>query len=154
MTDRGRERLPREWLPDALAPAHGAGAAEWEDRLQRLMRAAEPALAELERAAGSPAPESRGEEPVGSRRAEAALPWWAVLAGAWRLAIPAAAAAAAALVLALRLVVGSAASQAASPDAFALTAITGGGEAAALWQGAGSEADPVLAQLVVQGGSP
>lgn len=146
MTERRPEGLPREWLPEPVAPARGGDAAEWERRLQRLMRAAEPTLAELAHTAESPAPAPR-------RTADAGSPWWAVLAGRWKPALAGAALAAVVAVLGLRLVPGPAAEPSTEPGAFTLTAVAGGGEAAALWQGLGVEADPVLAHLVLQGGS-
>lgn len=145
MKDRDREGLPREWLPEPVARADGDRAAEWERRLQSLMRAAEPTLAELARRAESPGPASRPTL-VGS-------PWWAVLGARWKPALAAATLAAAVLVLGLRFVPESATARSPSPRAFTLTAVTGGGEAAALWQGVGAQADPVLAHLVLQGES-
>lgn len=144
MTDRTPDRLPADWLPEPVAPATGGDAAEWDQRLQRLMSAAEPTLAELARTAAAAAP-ARGPSP--------AAPWWAVLAARWKPALSAAALATAVLVAGLRLLPGAATGTATTTSAFTLTAVAGGGEAAALWQGMGATADPALAQIVLQGGS-
>lgn len=144
MNDTGDESFPREWLPEPVASPDGDDAAEWERRLQHLLSAAEPKLAELARTAGSTAP---------SPSPRSRTPWWAALAGRWKPALAAAAFAAAALVLGLQLGSTAGSGPAASARAFTLTAVAGGGEPAALWQGLGTRADPVLAQVVLQGGS-
>lgn len=119
--------LPREWLPEPVAPADGGDAPEWELRLERLMRAAEPRLADLARAT-----------------------WWANLGAAWKPALAAAAVAAGVLVLGLRAGPAPGTPSPPAAETFALTTVTDGGSAASLWRGLGAEADPVLAQVVLQ----
>jgi hypothetical protein len=127
MSNHESEPLPRSLLPDATAPA--SDEALWEDRLQTLMRAAEPALAELRR-----------ETPR----------WWELLAAWWR---PAAGLVGAA-VAALLIVVATAAPRGErAPGAVALAAAATDGAPAALWTALGSQADPVLAAIALEGGT-
>jgi hypothetical protein len=130
--------LPPDWLPEPVGPASGGDQELWDRRLGELMSAAEPALAELAREAALPA-------------VSAPVPGWlALLADRWRPTVGAAALVAASLAL----VVGVAPRRqapATSPDVFSLTALAGEGSPAALWQGMGSEADPTLAQIVLEG---
>jgi hypothetical protein len=140
MSKKIPDRLPADWLPEPVAPASGDAAA-WQHRLDRLMSVAEPTLAELARTATSPGPACRPAAPS----------WWQLLAARWRPALSAAALAAAALLLALRLLPVTPATS--TPTAFALTAVAGAGEPAALWQAMGAEAEPTLARIVLQGGS-
>lgn len=120
--------LPRHWLPDATHPP-GSDDSIWEDRLQRLMDAAEPGLSSL-RTHGSP--------------------WWAVLGAWWR---PTAVLAAAAVALVVLLPTAPASLE--HPrGALALAAAVSEGEPAALWTALGSEADPVLALIVLEGEPP
>lgn len=143
MKDGRNERLSAEWLPDPTGPAEGGDDAEWERRLQRLMVSAEPALAELARtAAAERAPQ----------RPDVSPPWWRALALYWKPALTATAAATAGLVLVLRFAPASITPAEPSPATFALTAVASDGDAAALWRGMGADADPVLAQLVLDGG--
>jgi len=114
-------------LPDATAPV--AEEALWEGRLRNLMTAAEPALAELRR-----------ETPH----------WWEILAAWWR---PAAGLVGAA-VAALLIVVATAAPRGErAPGAVALAAAATDGAPAALWAALGSEANPALAAIVLEGGT-
>ncbi len=128
MTDPIPDPLPREWLPDAAGPARPEDPQVWEERLQRLVAAAEPRLARL-------------------RAREA--PWWASLAGWWRPAGGLALAAAAAL--ALVLLRGPAPGpRAGAPVSLALGAIASEGDPAVFWTTAtGREANPVLALVVL-----
>lgn len=132
--------LPREWLPDPVGPASGGDPALWDRRLRELTSAAEPALAELAR--------ERPREAAGAARPR----WWSLLAARWRPALAAAALTAAVVAVAIRVLPGTP-SAAARAGAFSLTAVAGRGTAAALWQGMGSQADPTLAQIVLQEGS-
>jgi hypothetical protein len=133
--------LPPEWLPDPVGPVSGGDSDAWDRRLRELMNAAEPRLAELARQ-GADRPAAR-----------VATPWWTLLAARWRAVVGAAVLAAAALALVVRVLPAPSASAARSPGAFSLTAMAGQGSAAAVWQGLGSEADPTLAQIVLQGAS-
>jgi hypothetical protein len=134
------EPLPPEWLPDPVGPARGGDPGVWDHRLRELMSAAEPRLAELARqGAHRPAP-------------RVATTWWTLLAARWRAAVGAAALAAAAAMLVVQ-VLPSPSSPPAEAGTFSLTAMAGEGTAVAVWQGLGSEADPTLAQIVLQGAS-
>lgn len=127
MSEHVPEPLPRELLPEATAPV--TEEALWDERLRNLMAAAEPALAELRR-----------ETP----------PWWEILAAWWR---PVAGLVGAA-VTALLIVVATAAPRGErAPGAVALAAAATDGAPAALWAALGSEANPVLAAIVLEGGT-
>ncbi len=129
MSERIPERLPPEWLPDPVAPpGDEEDAPVWEWRLRRLVAAAEPRLARL-----------RARE----------TPWWSGLAAWWRPVTAAAVAAAAALILGLRLAPERL--EAPPRGTLALSAVVSEGEPAALWIAVGSEADPVLALLALEG---
>lgn len=141
MTQQTPDPLPPEWLPDPVGPASGGDPEDWDRRLRTLMSAAEPRLAELARS------RQRSREP------RIAAGWWTSLMGRWRALVGAAALAAAGLALVVRVLPGPSSSVAPAAGALSLTAMAGGGTAAALWQGLGSEADPTLAQIVLQGAS-
>lgn len=142
MTDRMPDPLPAEWLPEPAGPAEGGEPELWDRRLRSLMSAAAP---ELERLAGSAQPGA-----TGPARWTA---WWTLLAVRWRPALSAAALAAAVLVALLRVLPVPTAA-AGTADAFTLTAVAGDGTAAAVWQGLGAQADPTLAQIVLQRSLP
>lgn len=141
MTHATPDPLPPEWLPDPVGPPSGGDSEGWDRRLRELMSAAEPRLAEL--AGGS----ARAETP------RAAAGTWTLLAARWRAVVGAAALAAAALTLVVRVLPAPSSSAAPATGTLSLTAMAGEGTAAALWQGLGSEADPTLAQIVLQGTS-
>jgi len=138
MTHKTPDPLPPEWLPDPVGPARGGDPEEWDRRLRDLVSAAEPRLAELAR---GPAP---------GRELRPATGAWLLLAARWRAAVGAAALAAATLALVVRVLPAPASSPAADASTLGLAAIAEQGTAAALWQGLGSEADPALAQIVLQ----
>jgi hypothetical protein len=141
MTHQTPDRLPPEWLPDPVGPARGGDPENWDRRLRALLSAAEPRLAELAR--------SRARE-AGPRVAAA---WWSLLVSRWRALVGAAALAAATLALVVQVLPAPSSRGAESAAAFSLTAMAGQGTAVAVWQGLGSEADPTLAQIVLQGAS-
>jgi hypothetical protein len=120
--------LPREWLPDAIAPED---APEWELALQRIVAAAEPELRQL--ASGS---------------SERDLSWATVLGSWWKLAGSLGAAA-----VVLLLAVGRPGTRADS-GALPLRVVAAAGEPFALWESLGIEADPVLALIALQERAP
>ena len=123
--------LPREWLPDSPVPPESDDT-YWSARLERLMAEAGPVLAEQ-----------------GRRRAPS-ISWVEALSLRWRPA----AASALALAAAMVLVFVWQTEHATTPDgrAVALSTIVGDGEPAAVWRGAGVEADPTLAFLALESG--
>jgi len=127
MSERAPEPLPRELLPDATAPV--AEEALWEARLRNLMTAAEPALAGLRRKTPR---------------------WWEILAAWWR---PVAGLAGAAVAALLVMIATAAPHGEPAPGAVALAAAATDGAPAALWAALGSEADPVLAAILLEGGA-
>jgi hypothetical protein len=131
MNEHTRDPLPREWLPDAVGPAHPGDEALWEARLYRLAAAAEPALARLR---------------------TPAIPWWNVLAAWWRPLVSAAALGTAAAALTLLLYVPPRGAATAPAGTATLSAMVGDGQPAALWAGLGAKADPALALIALQGG--
>lgn len=134
MTDeRMPDPLPEDWLPE---PTTGSGdEAPWEERVRRIMAAAESRLRELEGTGRAAAPRPAG--------------WWEV--GRWWR--PAAALAAAA-VLALVLTRPPPPETAASRGSPALAAVASDGEPSSLWEAAGSEAHPVLALIALEEETP
>ncbi|MFQ6046830.1 MAG: hypothetical protein ACE5PT_10830 [Gemmatimonadales bacterium] len=131
MNDRIPDPLPREWLPEAVAPRGSTDRELWEVRLRRLMRSAEPRL-----------------ERLGSLGA----PWWTLLAAWWKPTLGMAGAAAVILALLVSTVTGGA--PAAPEGSPTLAAVAGDGEPAALWIGLGGDADPVLAAIALEGNAP
>lgn len=117
--------LPREWLPE---PTPLEGTPEWRSMAERIIAAAEPKL--------------RGG---GTRDAGVAATWPAIL-GAWWKTAAALAAAAAALLLVLHA---EPARQEPDPSALPLSLVAAEGEPAALLEGLGIHADPVLALIVL-----
>jgi len=128
MSEHIPEPLPPEVLPHPTAPA--TDDALWDHRLASLMRAAEPALAELRR-----------DTPR----------WWEILAAWWRPAAAVAGAAAALLVIVLGTVRPG---DEHDTGAVALAVAASDGAPAVLWAALGSEADPVLAAIALEGGAP
>lgn len=130
MTERSNDHaprpLPRDWLPDATPPD---AAAEWAVRVQRIMAAAEPALAKL-----------------GNRDDSSDAGWPVELGSFWR---PAAAVATAATLL---LVVADKprAVRESGYDGLPLSLMAAEGQPVALWEGLGIDADPVLALIALQ----
>lgn len=122
------EPLPRDRLPAATPPL--ADEPIWEDRLARLMDAAEPRLAGLR---------------------TGRIPWWSVLGAWWR---PVAGFAAAAAVALIAFLPAAPAGNEPQPVSVALAATLGDGEPATLWAALGSEADPVLASIALEGTTP
>lgn len=117
--------LPRDWLPEATTPE---GAPEWEDRLERIVAAAEPALRRL-----------------GRRGSAMEVTWPAMLGPWWKPAVALAAAAAALLfVLHPRDAIRE------GGDGLPLSVVAWEGEPFALWEGFGIDADPVLALIALQ----
>jgi hypothetical protein len=134
MTNRNdfSDPLPGKWLPDSpVVPPEDD--AYWERRLDALMTEADPKLASYRRV------------PVVRRS------WLETLAVGWRPAAAGAFALAASVILALALGAGGA--PAPGPQAVVLSAIVNEGTPASLWQGAGIEADPILALLALEGDS-
>ena len=122
--------LPEPWLPEPAGPPDGDP--EWEARVQRIAAAAEPRL-RARRA---------GVREAGSRPTFA----WTGL-DIWLRPAAALAAAAALLIFALRPVRPAAEGPSTAPT---LAALVSGGEPAALWRAAGSEAHPVLALIALE----
>lgn len=116
---------PRDWLPHPTAPE---SAPEWQNRLERIVAAAEPALRRL-----------------GERGSDVELTWPAMLGRWWK---PAVAMAAAAVALLLVLHPRNATREAG--DGLPLSVVAAEGEPVALWEGLGIEADPVLALIALQ----
>jgi hypothetical protein len=128
-TDEIPPPLPREWLPEPLAPDD---AADWNAAVSAIMEAAEPKLRAL---ATLPGPED--------------VSWWSLLGRWWTPAAGLAAAAAAILVIAQQgKQVGPA------PGSLPLNVMAAEGDPAALWEGYGVEADPVLALIALQPRQP
>lgn len=135
--DRMPDPLPEGWLPQ---PTTGTGhGPPWEERVRRIVAAAEPRLRELERT-GRAAPPPAGPTVSG----------WREVGRWWR---PAAALAAAA-VLALFLARPAPPEAEASRGSPALAAAASDGEPASLWDAAGSEAHPVLALIALEEETP
>jgi hypothetical protein len=120
--------LPEAWLPEALPPE---GHPAWELRARRIIAAAEPELARLEREVGPPA-----------------TPWLSELGGWWKPAALLAAAASALLFVTADPPPPD--SPAFSSEGMALTLIASDGDPTALWAALGVPADPVLALLTLQ----
>lgn len=135
--ERMPDPLPEGWLPEPAAEAGGEDL--WEERVRRVVAAAEPRLRELERAGRAPAP-TAVERPAG----------WREVGRWWR---PAAALATAA-VLALFLASPTPPEAPVSRGSPALAAVASDGEPASLWGAAGSEAHPVLALIALEGETP
>jgi len=124
--DNAARPLPRDWLPEATAPE---AAPEWEVRAERIVAAAEPTLRRL-----------------GERGSEIEVTWSAMLGSWWKPAAAMATAAAALLVMfdlpgILRDT---------GHGELPLSVVAADGEAFALWQGLGIDADPVLALIALQ----
>lgn len=135
--ERMPDPLPESWLPE---PAREAGdEAAWENRVSRIVVAADPRLRELER-------RGAGAGPAPPRRADA----WLDVARWWRPAIALAAAAA----LTLFLTRPAPPDTGGSPGSPALGAVVSEGEAASLWEAAGREAHPVLALIALEEETP
>jgi hypothetical protein len=116
------------WLPEALPPTSHP---EWEARLERLLQAAGPELARLQRQARD-LPE----------------PWLSEMARWWK---PAAALAAASVAFLLMVVdPRPAITTGAGDDAMVLTIVASQGDPTALWAALGVPADPVLARLALE----
>lgn len=122
--------LPGDWLPESAVPPRD-DEAYWEERMERIMAQAGPLLEEHRRAASAPS-------------------WLDALLLRWRSAAAVSFALAASLVLVVTW--GPAAGPTPDASSSVLGALAGGGDPAALWTGAGVEADPTLALLVLQGG--
>jgi hypothetical protein len=116
------EPLPREWLPEAVAPE---GDAVWEARAERIVGAAESEWA----------------------RFDARTTPWIPAIGGWLRPAVALAAGAAALLFAVSDRVARAVPAA---DALALGVVVANGDPAALWAALGVSADPVLALLTLE----
>ena len=129
MNEQLNDPLPEELLPPSVI---GDDTAVWESRLQTLMSAAAPVLAEYRR------------EPI---------PWWAVLAERWRPRLAVAVAAAAVLTIAVHLALPTRADQHRSSLPLA-TVLGEGDDAATLWSIANDEVDPVLALVILEGETP
>jgi hypothetical protein len=120
--------LPEAWLPEALPPQEHPA---WELRAGRIMVAAEPELARLEREVEPPA-----------------MPWLSELGGWWK---PAALLAAAASALFFVMAdPPSSESSVISSEGIALSLIASDGDPTAIWAAMGVAADPVLALLTLQ----
>jgi hypothetical protein len=122
--------LPREWLPEAVAPED---AAEWQVRLERIVAAAEPTL--------------RGFGPPTS---VTEMPWSTALGGWWK---PAAALAGAAAALLFMLDMPESHGRG-SQNTLPLSVAAAEGEPFALWDGFGIDADPALALIALQEQAP
>ncbi len=130
--DDSRGPLPEDWLPRSPVPPEEE-VDYWETRIQGMLSAAEPTLAEYRRV---PSP---------------SISWVEALALRWRPATVGALALAASAVIAMA--VGAGRHAAPTPRDIALSTIVGGGEPAALWSGAGVAADPTLAVLTLESGA-
>ena len=124
--------IPGEWLPDATPQE---GSPEWEALLARVVAASEEAARAPTRVGAAPAPRA----------------WPAVLGGWWRGAAVGAAAATALLLLVRPATIPPAA---VDVGALPLTVVTAQGDPAALLEGLGIPADPVLALIAIEGGRP
>jgi hypothetical protein len=120
--------LPEAWLPEPLLPQ---GHPAWELRARRIMVAAEPELARLEREVEPPA-----------------MPWLSELGGWWKPAALLATAASALLLVTPDPPPSE--SPVTSSEGIALTLIVSDGDPTALWAAMGVAADPVLALLTLQ----
>jgi len=126
------EPLPKEWLPDSPVPPEG-DEAYWSAQLGRLMAEAEPILS------------AHRSEPADTAS------WMAALAVRWRPAAVSALALAASMVLAF--VWQAEHMPTPSGRTIVLSTIVGEGQPAAIWKGAGVEADPTLALLALESGT-
>lgn len=117
--------LPRDWLPDAQPADDDAG---WDAAVRRVVSAAEPGLGVI------------GMPLAGEAR------WWSQLGRWW---VPSAGLAAAAAALLLLVLPGERVRPSATAS-LALNVIAAEGDPAALWEGFGIEADPVLALIALQ----
>ena len=124
--DNDAQPLPREWLPDAAAPAD---APEWDATLQRILAAAEPALRRLE-----------------SGDSQRDVTWVTVLGSWWK---PAAAIVAAAALLLLLDRPNTAIGES-QRGSLPLNVMAAEGEPVALWESVGIDAHPVLALIALQ----
>lgn len=126
MNQKSYDPLPEELLPKSAVdgdPSH------WENRVQRLMAAAAPLLAEYRK------------EPA---------PWWVVLAERWRPRLAVAVAAAAVLTIAVHLALPAPATR--MESSLPLATVAGeGNDASALWSIVNNEVDPVLALVILEG---
>ncbi len=129
MNEKSNDPLPEELLPPS---AIGDEPTVWENRVQNLMSAAAPILAEYRR------------EPV---------PWWAALAERWQPRLTFAVAAAAVLTLVVHLALPPRAEQHDSSLPLA-TVLGAGDDAATLWSVANNEVDPVLALVILESETP
>lgn len=130
MNEKSHDPIPEELLPKSAVD--GGDSPLWESRVQNLMSAAGPMLAEYR------------TEPV---------QWWAALAERWRPRLAVALAAAAAFTIAVHLALPAPASR--YESSLPLATVLGEGEnTATLWSIANSEADPVLALVILEGDSP
>lgn len=129
--------LPESWLPE---PARESGdEAAWEERVSRIVAAAEPRLQRL----------GRRDRPAGSV-GDAPARGWLEVGRWWR---PAAALAAAA-VLALFVTSPEAPEAAAPPGSPALGLVVSEGAPGSLWDAAGGRAHPVLALIALEEETP
>ncbi len=129
MDEKSNKPLSEELVPKSVI---GDDPQIWESRVQDLMTAAAPKLAEYRRV------------PV---------PWWALLAERWRARLAVAVAAAAALTLVIHLSLPAPARQ--YESSLPLATVAGEGEdASALWSIVNNEVDPVLALVILEGETP
>ena len=128
MNEKPNDPLPKELLPES---ALGGDSALWENRVQSVLAAAAPILAEYR---------------------TAPIPWWSVLAERLRPRLAVAVAAAAAVTVAVHF---SLPAPAARPkSSLPLAAVIGEGNTAALLSVANGEIDPVLALVILEGQTP
>jgi hypothetical protein len=129
MNDKSHDPLPDELLPRSAIDADGP---TWDNRVQSLMAAAAPLLAEYRK------------EPV---------PWWAMLTERLMPRLTVAVAAAAALTIAVHLALPRPAAQ--HEASLPLAAVAGeGDDATTLWSIVNDEVDPVLALVILEGETP
>lgn len=129
MNEKSNDPLPDELLPKS---AMEDDPSVWDSRVETLMSAAEPILAEYR------------QEPV---------PWWAFLAERWRPRLAFAVAAAAVLTLAVHLALPTRIERHQSSLPLA-TVLGEGDDAATLWSIANDDDDPVLALVILESETP